>query len=127
MDETDFRIISILKRNSRKSFTSVARELGVTEGTARNRISRLAREGSIKFTIGYRAPVEGLVIAKTLKNNKEIISRLKGFSENIFEISGEHDVALILEAHSIKELNRKVDAIRVLRGVLSTITAIKLN
>lgn len=127
MDGTDFRIIGILKRNSRKSFTDIAGALGVTEGTVRNRVSRLAREGAIKFTIGYRAPVEGLVIAKTLKNNKEIISRLKGFSENIFEISGEYDIALILEAHSIKELNRKVDAIRALRGVLSTNTAIKLN
>ena len=128
MDETDFRIISILKKDSRKSFVDIAMAAGVTEGTVRNRVKKLCREGVIKsFTIDYRAPVEGLVIAKTLKNNKEIISKLREFSDNIFEISGEYDIALILEAHSIKELNRKVDAVRALRSVLSTNTAIKLN
>ncbi len=129
MDEIDTRIISILKKNSRKSFVDIAASLGITEGTVRNRVKKLVAEGAIKgFTIDYRAPVEGLVILKSgAKNATELISGLKEFSANIFEISGEYDIALILEARSIKELNHQVDRIRAMKGVTDTETAVKLN
>ncbi|MBI2076278.1 MAG: Lrp/AsnC family transcriptional regulator [Candidatus Aenigmarchaeota archaeon] len=129
MDETDFKIINILRKDSRESFVYIAKALGVTEGTVRNRVKRLAREGVIKgFTIDYQAPVEGLVILKSsLKNSKALLAKLKEFSTNIFEISGEYDIAAIVEAQNIKELNKKVDRIRALKGVSGTNTAIKLH
>jgi len=52
---------------------------------------------------------------------------LKSFSNNIFEISGEYDIAVIIDTNSIDELNKKVDKIRALKGVTATNTAIKLH
>ena len=129
MDDTDSKIVYILKKNGRENFVEIAKEIGITEGTVRNRVGRLVKAGVIKrFTIDYEAPVEGLVILKSrLKNNRELIDKLKAFSDNIFEISGEYDIAAIIKADSIEELNKKIDMIRVLRGVTDTSTAIKLH
>lgn len=129
MDTMDSRIVDILKKNARESFVGIAKSLGVTEGTVRNRVRNLIKTGIIKrFTIEYQAPVEGLVILKSsLKNNNELINKLKSFLDNIFEISGEYDIAVIIDANSIGGLNKIVDKIRSLRGVTDTNTAIKLH
>lgn len=129
MDETDFKILHILKKNARENFVNVAKLLGIAEGTVRNRIKRLVKDGVIKrFTIEYETPVEGLVIVKGgLKNIRVLANKLRIFSDNIFEISGEYDVAAIIKAGSIDELNIKIDRIRKLRGVKDTNTAIKLH
>ncbi len=129
MDETDCKILDILKRNARESFVDVAEALGVAEGTVRNRVKSLVKSGAIKrFTIDYETPVQGLVILKSeLKNNKPLISKLEAFSDKIFETSGEYDIAVIIDANSIDELNKKVDMIRALKGVTDTNTAIKLH
>ena len=129
MDELDYRILGILKKNARENFVDIAKALGVTEGTVRNRVKNLIEAGAIKrFTVEYEPPIEALVILKSsMKNNRELIRSLKTFSDNIFEISGEHDIALIVEAQSVVELNKKVDRIRELKGVAGTNTAIRLN
>lgn len=129
MDATDYKILNMLKRDARENFVSIAKSLSVTEGTVRNRVKRMIRSGAIKrFTIDYEVPVEGLVILKSsLKNNRELIGSLKAFSDNIFEISGEYDIAVIVDANSIEELNKRVDRMRALKGVTATNTAIKLH
>ncbi|MFQ6051436.1 MAG: winged helix-turn-helix transcriptional regulator [Candidatus Hydrothermarchaeota archaeon] len=62
VDQKDMKIIEILRENSRKSFTEIAEELGVSESTIRKRVKALEDEGIIKkYTIivdpakiGYR-------------------------------------------------------------------------
>lgn len=129
MDDIDYKILNILKKNARENFVDVAETLGVAEGTVRNRVKSLIKSGAIKrFTIDYEAPLVGLVILKSnMKNNKPLINKLKAFSDNIFEISGKYDIAVIVDANSIEELNKKVDRIRALKGVIATNTAIKLH
>ena len=48
MDELDRKIVAILEENGRASNASVARQLGVSEGTVRRRLNRLIREGYIR-------------------------------------------------------------------------------
>jgi Lrp/AsnC family transcriptional regulator, regulator for asnA, asnC and gidA len=49
LDELDKGIIRLLQRNARAPNTEVARALGVTEATIRNRVSRLLDEGLIEI------------------------------------------------------------------------------
>ena len=43
MDETDQRLISILRHDARKSISDLALEIGVSRGTVRARLERLER------------------------------------------------------------------------------------
>ena len=48
LDEIDWKIISLLQADGRSTNVGIARQVGVTEGTVRNRIDRLLAEGVIK-------------------------------------------------------------------------------
>ena len=49
IDEIDWKIISLLQADGRSTNVEIARQVGVTEGTVRNRIDRLLVEGVIKI------------------------------------------------------------------------------
>jgi Lrp/AsnC family transcriptional regulator for asnA, asnC and gidA len=47
MDELDRRIMRLLRPNGRRSYASVARAVGVSEPTVRNRVDRMVKNGAI--------------------------------------------------------------------------------
>lgn len=125
MDDVDYRIMKLLEKNARESFVSIAEQLGVTEGTVRHRVKRMLDSGDLAFTVRHRA-IEGLVLIKAAGNIASLVKELKRFSDNIYEISGEYDIAVVIDAPAIGELNQKIDAIRALKGIGDTNTAISL-
>ncbi len=50
LDQTDRRIVAALARDGRRSFRDIARELDISEGTVRFRVTRLQEEGLIRVT-----------------------------------------------------------------------------
>jgi Lrp/AsnC family transcriptional regulator for asnA, asnC and gidA len=63
MDKIDSEIIRRLQVDGRKPFTDIAKELGISEGTVRNRVTRLQEENVIQIIgmidparLGYDAP-----------------------------------------------------------------------
>jgi Lrp/AsnC family transcriptional regulator of lysine biosynthesis len=124
MDEKDYKIIKILEKDSQTSFVEIAERLNVSEGTIRYRVNRMLRDSNIKFTVKHRA-VEGLIFIKG-KNIRNIVNQLKQFSDSIYEISGDYDIAAIIDAPTINELNKKIDRIRAIKGIVDTNTAISL-
>lgn len=129
MDDKDFQILRILKENARAKYVEIARALGLTEGAVRRRIRQLIERGIIKrFTIETSVELEGIVLIETEADKTEsVVKRVKKICDRVFEVSGEYDVAAFIQAYTIEELNRKVDEIRKLPGVLSTKTLIKLK
>jgi DNA-binding Lrp family transcriptional regulator len=53
LTELEYRIIASLRRDSRKSVTDVAAELGVSGRTVNRHIGRMARDGLVAFTIRW--------------------------------------------------------------------------
>lgn len=49
MDELDLKLISLLQRDGRASNASLARHMGVSEGTIRRRLRRLMNDGVLKI------------------------------------------------------------------------------
>jgi DNA-binding Lrp family transcriptional regulator len=129
MDETDVRILNLLRENSRMKNTEIARQVSLTERAVRARIEKLGREGIIrKFTI-ETAPVgvEGIVLIDTnVGRTLAVKDKARQMSDSVFECSGEYDVAVRLRADSLDELNKKVDELRAFPGVLRTSTLVKL-
>jgi Lrp/AsnC family transcriptional regulator of lysine biosynthesis len=129
MDETDLKILGLLRRNSRTKNTEIARQVGLTERAVRARIEKLVKEGIIrKFTIETSpVGVEGLVLINAHAGRTPAVKeKACQMSDSVFECTGDFDVAVKLTADTLDELNRKVDEIRLFPGVLRTSTLIKL-
>jgi Lrp/AsnC family transcriptional regulator of lysine biosynthesis len=129
MDDTDVKILNLLRENSRKKNTEIAREVNLTERAVRARIEKLTREGVIrKFTIETSpVGVEGIVLIDTnVGRTPAVKEKARQLSDSVFECTGEYDVAVRLRADSLDELNKKVDELRAFPGVIRTSTMIKL-
>ncbi|MCZ6829053.1 MAG: Lrp/AsnC family transcriptional regulator [Gammaproteobacteria bacterium] len=106
LDEVDQRIIQLLREDGRMPFRALAREVGLTETTARARVRRLEESNTMKVVavtdfeaVGYelllavgvqvedRSPVE---VAEDLARFPEV------FSVNV--VIGSHDVEILVVA-----------------------------
>ncbi len=129
MDETDIKILNLLRENSRMKNTEIARRVNLTERAVRARIEKLVRESVVrKFTIETSpVGVEGIVLIDTQVGRTGAVKTMaREMSDSVFECSGEFDVAVRLRADTLDELNAKVDELRAYPGVVRTSTLIKL-
>jgi Lrp/AsnC family transcriptional regulator of lysine biosynthesis len=129
MDDTDVKILNLLRENSRTKNTEIARQVGLTERAVRARIEKLGREGVIrKFTIETSpVGVEGIVLIDThVGRTPSVKEKARELSDSVWECTGDFDVAVRLRADSLDELNKQVDELRAFPGVLRTSTLIKL-
>ena len=86
MDDTDRRLVSLLRDNARLPVASIAAILGISRATVQNRIDRLIRDGAIMgFTIKLRPDVEPAAINAIMmieiegERSEQILKALRGF------------------------------------------------
>jgi DNA-binding Lrp family transcriptional regulator len=129
MDETDKKILDILEEDARKSFTDIAEEADVSEGTVRNRVEKMLEAGVIeKFTVKRGSTASKAVVMVRLETGRDIESVLKEFPDvEVMEVAGEHDLILEIEKNSNPEINSVLDDIRSIEGVESTETYMVLQ
>lgn len=113
IDEKDEKIIDMLSRNSRISYTEISAELDISETAVRNRIKELQKRDIIdKFTVeidpskvGYNSvafvgvdvdPDKFLKAAKKLSEESEI--------RNVFLTTGDHMIMMEIWAKDGEEL-----------------------
>lgn len=135
MDKTDEQILQVLRHDSRAAFVDIAAQVGLSEAAVRRRVSKLVNEGTIRrFTIDVDEPqtatsaityVSVSPSAPTADVSKKLRS-VKGV-ETIYETTGAFDIAAIIKGASISEVNKSVEEIRRLDGVLKTETTIILR
>lgn len=103
LDQTDRAIISILQENSRTSNTEIAKRLGVSEGTVRNRLRKLLDNDVIRniavinpATLGYTIHVI-LGIQVAYAHMTEVAETLRGMESVHFVgySSGRYDIMAI--------------------------------
>ncbi|MEM0382180.1 MAG: Lrp/AsnC family transcriptional regulator [Nitrososphaerota archaeon] len=134
LDELDRRIIELMRRDARRSYQSIGRELGVSEGTVRKRVKRLIKSGVIKrFTIEVERPQQVQAISMVSVDPSvptptvaEKLARLRGV-ERVYEVTGQYDALVIITLNSMTELNRCIEEIRMIQGVRDTNTAMVLR
>lgn len=134
-DETDRKILDFLRENGRVPFMDVGRKLGLSEGTIRHRVKRMLDSGTIiKFGVetntefDYRAII--CIKLKPAVDAKEIIKKLKALPyeiNHLCEVSGEYDIICFGEAQSHEKMNRLIDTIRRISGVMETKSFIVLK
>ncbi len=136
MDELDRRLIELLQLDGRASNAKIARELGVSEGTVRRRLSRLIQDDAIRIAavpnleklgygttalIGVQArPGKSDAVAEALATQEEV--------QYVAVTTGSYDVFIWLAAESTERLGNLLHTrIGVIEGVQNTHTFVNLS
>jgi DNA-binding Lrp family transcriptional regulator len=134
MDETDKKIIKILKNDSRAGHVEIGNQIGLTEGAVRKRIKTLTDDGTIrKFTVKI-AVAEGAEAITLLTVNpsyptQEVTKRIQLIPnvEIIYEVTGEYDIVAVISGINVVEVNECIEKIRRVEGIMKTNTMIVLR
>ena len=134
IDESDLKILEILRKNARTPYTTIAKELKISEAAVRKRIEKLVKMGVIKrFTIDYELEneIRAIVLVKTNPQiptpeiSKKII-KIPGV-EAVYETTGDFDILALIRGTNISSINKTIDDIRSLQGIVSTNSTIVLR
>jgi len=133
-DEIDERIIRILQEDSRRAFVDIANEIGLSESAVRRRVKNLVDRAIIKrFTIELGASDKTsaitLISVASTADTSAVSNRLMELNgvKVVYEITGQYDIAAIIAAPAIVDINRCIDDIRKIEGVSDTDTVIILK
>jgi Lrp/AsnC family transcriptional regulator, leucine-responsive regulatory protein len=136
VEETDRRIVSLLARNGRMSFTELARQAGLSVSAVHQRVRRLEQDGVIK---GYAAmfnpedvglPLTAFVSVKPFDDAApdDLPLRLQDLTaiEACHSVAGEENYILKVRVASPAALEDLLSQIRTL-GRVSTRTTVVLS
>ncbi|MDH5606530.1 MAG: Lrp/AsnC family transcriptional regulator [Anaerolineae bacterium] len=131
MDQLDYDIISHLRGDGRKPFTEIAESLDVSEGTIRNRVSKLIEDNVIQivgladpYKLGQDAPAMiGITVRPQIM--EEVAAQLVLHKEvsYLVAVSGEFDLLVEVMCKDRNHLNFFLnETVRKINGVTSTKT-----
>jgi len=136
LDEIDIKIIGLLQEDCRLSFNRIAKELGISVGTAYNRIRGLEEKGVLK---GYTAIIDPVKVGYQLtaiiliqaegKHLLEVESEIARMDNaiSVYDITGEFDVAVIARFKDRFDMNKFIKALLKMPYVKRTVTNVVLN
>lgn len=133
-DSTDDKIVGFLKADSRMPASEIGRNVGLSEAAVRRRIKRMLDGGVIKkFTVemGYDEATSAIVLVSvdSATDTSKVsikLAELDGVRQ-VYEITGQYDIATIIGSSSITGINATIDALRKISGVMDTNTVIILR
>jgi len=136
MDETDQKLLAMLRQDARLTVAALASRLKVSRGTVTNRIRRLEDDGVIVgYTVRLRPDVQHnsilawMSIAVDGNQTRAVISHLLGEPgvAALHDTNGRWDLLAELRAESLQELAQVLERIRLLKGISNTETSIHLE
>lgn len=136
IDKLDQKLIMDLKKDGRRTYMDLAKMLGVTEGTVRNRLRRLVNQGIIKITaitelekLGYS--FMGIVGMQIHLADLRTVANQLAKSPNIcylVNVTGRYDIiAIILTRTSGEFADFMENVVSAIPGILRTETFVNLN
>ena len=134
MDKADQLIIRVLRDDARISNTDLAKKLDLSEATVRRRIAGLLESGAIRrLTVEVDDPdqtsaIMWVSVSPSIPTG-QVSGKIKDVQgvETVYETAGQFDVAVIIKGANIVEVNKSVEGIRRLAGVISTNTMMILR
>jgi DNA-binding Lrp family transcriptional regulator len=135
-DEVDFGIIKLLQEDSRLSFGKIAAKLGISVGTAYNRIKSLKEKGVLKqytvlidhYKLGFTMTAIVLIQAEGthLVELENEIAKMESVI-SVYDITGDYDIAVVVRSRDRNGLNAFVKGLLTMPYVKRTVTNIVLN
>ncbi len=136
MDRLDYEILSVLQQDGRRSFTEIGKEVGVSEGTIRKRVTRLVDEGVIRIIglvdphlVGFDAPAM-IQISVSPHHLEEAAQAIAQFLEvsYLLMVSGEFDLIVEVRCRNREHLASFIrDQLQKVPGVQRTVSSLVLH
>ena len=136
MDDTDHRLIALLRRDARQSVATLAKRLGVSRGTVSNRLRKLEDERVIVgYAVQLRPDAEPQQIRAWMgvriegNQTRAVIASLLGEPgvAALHDTNGRWDLLAELRAGSVAELSQVLERIRLVKGIANTETSLLLT
>jgi DNA-binding Lrp family transcriptional regulator len=136
MDDTDQKLIALLRQNARESVATLAARLKVSRGTVTNRITKLEDQGLIVgYTVRLRPDVQTndirawMSIAVEGNTTRAVIATLLGEPgvATLHDTNGRWDLLAELRAANLADLSSVLERIRLVKGIRNTETSIHLE
>ena len=136
MDSVDQQLLALLRIDARTSIAELAKKLGVSRATIRNRIRRLEESGLI---IGYGVRLSSDNISDGIRawtsiaiegdRTSEVVRILLGEPAiaSLHDTNGRWDLLAEVRATSIGELSAVLERVRKIKGIETTETSIHLQ
>ena len=136
MDDTDRRLIGLLRSDARASVAALAKALGVSRGTVQNRMARLSTDGTIVgYTVRLKPDVEEqrmrafMTVAVEGNQVDGVIRAMRGEPAvaALYSTNGRWDIVAELRAESLEGFDRVLGRIRLIEGISQTETSLLLS
>ncbi|MCO6186222.1 Lrp/AsnC family transcriptional regulator [Rhizobium sp. L1K21] len=135
MDETDKKLITLLRQNGRRSVSDLALETGLARATVRSRLERLEADGDIiGYTVilradAFEAPVRAMMLIEVTGGSGDRVGAYLGsFPEltAIHKTNGKWDFIAEIGTDSLIQLDTVLEKIRRIPGISTSETNILL-
>lgn len=135
MDDTDRKLISLLRKDARLNLATLASKLGVSRGTVANRLRRLEDDQVIVgYTVKLRPEAEPERIRAWMgvlvegNQTREVVAALLGEPAvtALHDTNGRWDLLAELSVESMAELSDVLERVRLIKGIRNTETSILL-
>lgn len=135
LDDTDRKIIAILRDDARTPIASMAAALGVTRATIKARIAKMEAAGTITgYGVRLGAPDEGAgvraiaMIEVEGRGTERVARHMAGLPQvrSLYSTNGKWDLVAEIETDTLAEFDDVLRAIRLIDGISLTETSILL-
>lgn len=136
IDDIDLQIISLLQEDSRLSFNKIASKLGISVGTAYNRVRSLEDRGILRgytvivdpVKVGYGLTAIILIQAegKHLLDVENEVAKISNVI-SVYDITGDFDIAVVARFKDRTGLNAFIKSLLSVPYVRRTVTNVVLN
>ena len=136
LDDLALRLMGLLRDDARLPTATLARRLGVSRGTAQNRIDRLMRDGVLLgFTARLRSEaargaVRAIVSVELRSADmRAVIAALRRMPDvgRVHSTNGRWDLVAEIDTATLASLDATLTAIRALKAVANSETSILLS
>jgi DNA-binding Lrp family transcriptional regulator len=135
MDDTDRRLVALLRENARLPVATLAQLLKVSRGTVQNRIDRLTADGVIGgFTVRLKPEAEPqrvraiTMVAVEGEHTGAVLKSLRGIPEvQALQTNGRWDIIVELGVESLEAFDQALQRIRLIKGISNSETSLLLS
>jgi len=136
IDDVDVQIVALLQEDSRLSFNKIASKLGISVGTAYNRVKNLEAMGIVRgYTITLDPLKLGLSITAIIMIQAQggfLTEVEQGIAKNpsviaVYDITGDYDAAVVTKFKDRQSLNVFVKSLLATPHIRRTVTSVALD